>query len=82
MNVERIQFMAQPAKTRLGEESDECAGCLFARQRMEVCRRACELAKLRGLPDCEDRSENNSTYIYVRTAVDPRQIDLLAEVEA
>lgn len=75
MDVDRIQFKAEAATS---DDPDEaCEGCIFANQRMTVCHRAAELAKLRGLPDCEDKNANGQTHIYVRTKIDPRQMDLI-----
>jgi hypothetical protein len=57
-----MAFRAQPAKKG-------CRGCVFDGQWSPVCKRAGELAKSSGRPDCGDG------FIYV--APDKRQMDLL-----
>lgn len=57
-----IEFRAQ-------HSPKSCAGCLFAGQWARVCNRAAELARLRGVPDCD------SGVIYVAVERDPRQME-------
>jgi len=57
----------------LDEHEDACEGCIFLKERSEVCRIAGEEAKLRKLNDCEDG------YVYVEVKTDPRQIDIFKE---
>jgi hypothetical protein len=58
---------------------DACRGCIFERDRPEVCTVAQEQAKLRGLDVCEHPDDDGRSVIYVRVAVDPRQCDLFNE---
>jgi hypothetical protein len=67
----RIIFTAVRRPTSLLDEDDDpCAGCLFVRERSQVCHKACAEAKLRGLPDCDDG------WTYAAVKIDPRQVDL------
>lgn len=59
-----MTFRAQPA-------THDCRGCAFDGQWSPVCKRAAELAKAAGLPDCDDR------VIYV--VDDARQMPLTLE---
>jgi hypothetical protein len=54
----------------LDEDDDPCDGCLFRKERSEVCHKAAEQAKLRGLEDCE------AGFVYIAVKIDPRQVDL------
>jgi len=54
----------------LDEDDDPCQGCIFMRERREVCHKAEEEAKKRGLPSCE------SGHVYVEVKTDPRQLDI------
>lgn len=79
-DVERIQFEAvRVQRNDDDEDADDCMGCMFARQRFAVCTRALELAKLRGVPDCEEPPPGGRlyTYVYKRTPIDPRQMSFL-----
>lgn len=57
--------------------SAECKGCLFERSNAATCRLAGEIAAALGLPDCEARTANGQTYIYVQDNSDPHQVDLI-----
>lgn len=63
-------------------EGLNCVGCLFARQPGSVCREANDEALLRGLRDCDAVDQFGEVVIYVRTAVDPRQLDILEAAHA
>ena len=68
-----MQFKAVAAR-----KLRSCSGCLFDGQRVKVCREACEIAKLAGLPDCDDIDpDTDKTYVYQLRDTDPRQIDLV-----
>lgn len=71
MDPARIQFAAsrRPA-SMLDEDEDPCEGCVFHKERSEVCQKAAAEAKLRKLPDCENG------WVYVLVKVDTRQADL------
>ncbi|TWI69020.1 hypothetical protein IP91_00085 [Pseudoduganella lurida] len=56
-----------------------CHGCLFHRQPAAVCRVAAAEAVLRGLRDCDSIDQFGEVVVYVETAVDPRQMDLIGE---
>jgi hypothetical protein len=56
----------------LDEDEDPCEGCVFRKERSEVCHKAAAEAKLRKLPDCEDG------FVYVLVKVDTRKTDLFA----
>lgn len=79
MDPARIQF-AQVARPLL-EDDDciglNCRGCLFERQRKSVCDAAGAEAIKRGLRDCDAVDQFGDVVIYVATAVDPRQMDLI-----
>ena len=67
----RIIFAAsRRPMSLLDEDDDPCAGCVFMRERSDVCHKAGAEAKLRRLPDCEDG------WIYVPVKIDPRQVDM------
>lgn len=83
-DVAAIQFSAVQVRSfsqKDADDDDSCAGCMFANQRAAVCRAAGEQAALRRLPDCEDPAPKGRgyTYVYVRVAIDPRQLSLIAE---
>lgn len=71
MNLAQIRFTAKPAVDR------DCTGCLFDGCKSIVCYGAAEIAKGRGLPDCD--AGPGMGYVYVKDETDPRQMDLLAE---
>jgi hypothetical protein len=83
-------FIAVPANQRVDyygddeiDPTDECKGCLFAKERPSVCRAAGEAAIAAGLPDCESRPEQYKPgYIYVSDPSQGRQLDLLASPDA
>jgi len=67
----RIIFAAsRRPMSLLDEDDDPCQGCIFMRERSEVCHKAAAEAKLRGLPDCEN------DWVYVHVKIDPRQLDI------
>jgi hypothetical protein len=67
----RIIFAASFRPMKLLDDPDEwCIGCMFMKERSEVCHKAEEEAKKRGLPSCE------SGHIYVAVKTDPRQLDI------
>jgi len=57
----------------LDEHEDACDGCLFMKERSEVCHIAAQEAKLRGLSDCDEG------FVFVEVKTDPRQIDIFKE---
>ncbi|HEY0062482.1 MAG TPA: hypothetical protein VGC21_10195 [Telluria sp.] len=72
MNLEIIRFKPMEAP-----EFGSCKGCMFDLERFSVCARVAEIAKEKGLPDCEDCSHAGTNYIYVLDDSDPRQIPLI-----
>lgn len=56
-----------------------CLGCLFNRQPAAVCRTAAAEAVKRGLRDCDSLDQFGDVVIYVATAVDSRQLDLIGD---
>lgn len=63
-----IQFTAAAAPV-----PGECAGCLFADQRVAVCDQAGAIAAAADLPECSPRT--GPTFIYVLDKkTDPRQV--------
>lgn len=69
-----MQYRAKLASTSKGG----CAGCLFKGQAAAICGEAGRLAKLAGMPDCEEKdSETGRTFIYVALELDPRQLDVV-----
>ncbi len=81
MDPTRIQFTQQPR--RLIDDDDNrglnCEGCLFQRQPGRVCRVAAAEALKRGLRDCDSLDQFGDVVIYVTSAVDPRQMDLIGD---
>jgi hypothetical protein len=59
-------------KARAG---DSCAGCVFQRQRVSVCRSACDAAVRAGMEDCDNG------VVYILRPADPRQADILTILE-
>lgn len=80
----RIQFTEQLRKQVDDPDCKglNCTGCLFERQPAKVCILASEEAERRGLRDCDAVDQFGEVVIYVRTAVDPRQQDLLEDGNA
>lgn len=62
LKPEEIQFEAKAAKG--------CNGCLFDKQRSEVCRKANAVARLAGIADCD------FGVVYVARETDPRQLTI------
>lgn len=52
-----------------------CRSCIFQRQRVSVCNKAVEVARLAGIVSCDDED-----VVYVERPVDARQL-AIAEVE-
>lgn len=81
MDPTRIQFTQQPRP--LAEDDDNrglnCHGCLFHRQPFRVCMTAAAEAVKRGLRDCDSLDQFGEVVVYVATAVDPRQLDLIGD---
>ena len=72
----RILFSAQPKRANpFDEDDDACRGCVFEKERSQVCHAAGKEAKQRRLPDCEDG------FIYVAVKVDPRQQDFFSAAD-
>lgn len=68
-----LQFKAVAAR-----KHRSCSGCIFDGQRVKVCREACEIAKLAGLPDCDDIDpDTGKTYVYQLRDTDPRQLSIM-----
>lgn len=70
--------------TRKLIEDDEnrglnCEGCAFKKQPAAVCRTAAAEAMKRGLRDCDAVDQFGDVVIYVETATDPRQLDLIGD---
>lgn len=75
-----MQFKAVPAKLKAprGEADKACQACIFKGQLNKVCVQAGQIARLAGLPDCEDIDPaTGKTYVYQLRDTDPRQIDLV-----
>lgn len=54
---------------------DPCTGCLFKGQKSKVCIAAGTLARLAGMPDCEESdTATGRTFVYVLIKTDPRQM--------
>lgn len=69
LEPEAMRFKAVAAR-----EVGCCAGCVFARQDVAVCRRAAAAAVRAGFEDCEEGA------VYVLVAVDPRQLPISEEL--
>lgn len=54
-----------------------CRSCLFAGQRVAVCKAACEMAARAGQKDCDSLTDPGKRIIYVAPPNDPRQLELL-----
>jgi len=54
-----------------------CRSCIFAGQRVAVCKAACELASRAGQRDCDSPTDPGKRIIYVAPPNDPRQLELL-----
>lgn len=69
-----MRYRAKVASAGRGD----CAGCLFKGQAAAVCGEAGRLAKLAGMPDCDEQDpETGRTHVYVMLATDPRQLDVI-----
>lgn len=53
-----------------------CRSCLFAGQRVAVCKAACEMAARASMPDCDSPTDPGKRIIYVAPQHDPRQSPL------
>jgi hypothetical protein len=78
MNPHQIKFTAEYRKDT-NQIDNGCSGCLFDKELGSVCMQVEEIAKLRGLPNCDYPSSNGKRVIYVAAEVDERQIELLGE---
>lgn len=81
MDPARIQF-AQQTRPLTDDEDNRglnCHGCLFNRQPARVCNVAAAEAVKRGLRDCDAPDQFGEVVVYVATAVDPRQLDLIGD---
>lgn len=58
-------------------DGNGCRSCLFAGQRVAVCKAACELAARASMPDCDSSTDPGKRIIYVAPPRDPRQHKLL-----
>ena len=79
MDPTRIQF-AQQERPLIDDEDNRglnCRGCIFDRRPAAVCRAATAEALKRGLRDCDAVDQFGEVVIYVATATDPRQMDLI-----
>lgn len=83
MDPTRILFAEQ--LRALVEDDDNrglnCRGCLFDKQRASVCWAASEVAKQRGLRNCDAVDQFGDVVIYVAAEVDPRQMKLIGDDE-
>lgn len=73
IDLDAIRFKVAPAPVFA-----DCEGCIFARQRSAVCRRASEISGF----DCEDALPDGRSGIFVIDRTDPRQIQMELEVVA
>ena len=53
-----------------------CRSCVFAGQRVAVCKAACEMAARAGQKDCDSPTDPGKRIIYVAPPNDPRQSPL------
>jgi len=75
-----IQYRAVPARVKAPKDQPDraCAGCLFKGQRNKVCVQAGQLARVAGMPDCEDVDQaTGKTFIYLARETDPRQLSII-----
>lgn len=82
MDPRTMQFKMSAPRPLVDDDDERglnCFGCLFHKQRAAVCRVAAEQAVLRGLRDCDAVDQFGEVVIYLRTDVDPRQMDLIGE---
>lgn len=80
MDPRRMQFgmsAPRPLQDDPKNKGLDCIGCVFEHQRASVCRVAAEEAVRRGLRDCDAIDQFGEVVVYVRVAVDPRQMDLI-----
>lgn len=79
MDPTRMQFTQLERPIRDDDENRglNCHGCLFNRQPVSVCKVASAEAVKRGLRDCDSLDQFGDVVVYVATAVDPRQMDLI-----
>lgn len=77
MDPKKTQFTV--AHTTPHDPMEGCAGCVFEHERSSICAVAQHQAALRGLALCEYPDPDGRSIIYVRVAVDPRQVDLFQE---
>jgi hypothetical protein len=79
MDPTRIQFQQQARPLREDDDNRgfNCHGCLFDRQPARVCVTAAAEAVKRGLRDCDAVDQFGEVVIYVISAIDPRQMDLI-----
>lgn len=81
MDPTRMLFAQQERPMRDDDDNRglNCHGCLFNKQPARVCMTAAAEAVKRGLRDCDAPDQFGEVVIYVATAVDPRQMDLIGE---
>lgn len=68
LNPDRIRF-SQEARPQIEDEDNRglnCRGCIFYRERAEVCRRASEAAARMRLRDCDAVDQFGEVVIYVK----------------
>lgn len=73
-----VNWMPRHSKT----PERACRQCIFDGQRAKVCIQTTALARLAGMPDCEERDvETDKTFIYKLNAPqDERQLSILEEL--
>jgi hypothetical protein len=81
MDPTRMLF-AQVERPLIEDENNEglnCKGCLFYKQKHAVCKTAAVEAVKRQMRDCDAVDQFGDVVIYVTTATDPRQLDLIGD---
>lgn len=81
MDPTRMLF-AQVERKLIEDEENKglnCEGCMFKRQSAAVCRTAAAEALKRQMRDCDAVDQFGEVVIYVPTATDPRQLDLIGD---
>ena len=81
MDPTRMQY-TQLERPQVDDDDNRglnCRGCLFNKQRASVCITAAAEAVKRGLRDCDAPDQFGEVVVYVATAVDPRQLDLIGD---
>lgn len=78
----RVQF-AQLERAQVDDDENaglNCRGCMFDKQTAAICNTAAAEAVKRGLRDCDAPDQFGDVVIYVATATDPRQLDLIGDL--